>query len=568
MLFSLLLPVFLRSLVSLPATHSGSILSPNYRPPYLEAPYRYGDYEAHRNWMAITTSDSLSLREWYLHDNEYWGMDYPPLCMFVHKLLARVICPNGSSDAHCSLSPSSRGTVTSLPHMRLSVLCLDLLLLFPAVHLIAARLHPSNGSRKKAVQAVLLLYPLLPLVDYGHFQIGNGPPIALALTAAWSFTSSSAETHLLAADFLFKAAGCFFFVSSLMFKQMSLYYAPVVFTFLLGWCLSPRRGGASPQTPLVLSRFLLLAIVTLASFMLYLLPFFLDTSSPVPLNVFLPHLLRRLFPFGRGLFESKVANLWCALDTHPVNIRARLSESSQPLFALGATMLLSAPSIYKAFEQGRSNKKSGEDGCRAMMLSLSSCSMAFFLASFHVHEKSILFPAAPLIFLLLPSSSSHSFTPSPSFLSSISNDANLHSWVLLFIPATIITCMPLFSLDGIQTTAHGCLLLSLLVGPFVSCLDPSSRVVVVSTPSSPSSASYSLSLFRLLAALLPSVLLVLGLSLELVRFTGILKVERLPNLNELFIALWGGVVFTATWGVVTATMIGGCEAGVGKSKVA
>lgn len=44
-------------------------------------PPRFGDYEAQRHWMEITTN--LPLKEWYAEtpDNslEYWGLDYPPL---------------------------------------------------------------------------------------------------------------------------------------------------------------------------------------------------------------------------------------------------------------------------------------------------------------------------------------------------------------------------------------------------------------------------------------------------------------------------------------------------------
>ena len=524
--------------------------------------------------MAITSSETLSLREWYLHDNEYWGMDYPPLCMFTHKLLALLICPSGSSDSHCSLSVSSRGSVSSLPAMRLAVLSLDLLLLFPAVHLLSRRLHPRSLTRASGLASLLLLYPLLPLVDYSHFQVGNGPPIALALLSVWCYTSSDGESSSLAVDFLWKAAGCFAFVSSLMFKQISLYYAPVIFSFLLAWCLSPRPGGAAPSPPVVVSRFLLLSLSTLSSFLLYLLPFLLDSWSPVPLSVFLPHLFRRLFPFGRGLFESKVANVWCALDTHPVNIRSRLPPSYQALAALCLTLLLAAPSVAKAFALGKRRTASRRTACsskndrgreaRGLLLCLASCALAFFLASFHVHEKSILFPAFPLLFLLLPESSDlvseserrvQGRPSSPSFLASLARDNSLLQATLsLFLPASILTCLPLFTLDGVQTTAHGCLLLSLLLPSLVSSLDPSSQS---SSPGASLVPPRSYSSFRRLLFSLPPLLLVVGLSLEALRLSGVLKTEKLPHLHELLVALWGVVVFGGTWAVVTTVTIVG-----------
>lgn len=44
-------------------------------------PPKFGDYEAQRHWMEITTA--LPVSEWYFNttknDLQYWGLDYPPL---------------------------------------------------------------------------------------------------------------------------------------------------------------------------------------------------------------------------------------------------------------------------------------------------------------------------------------------------------------------------------------------------------------------------------------------------------------------------------------------------------
>jgi alpha-1,3-glucosyltransferase len=48
-------------------------------------PKMYGDYEAQRHWMEITTN--LPIGNWYRQtpDNNllYWGLDYPPLTAYV-----------------------------------------------------------------------------------------------------------------------------------------------------------------------------------------------------------------------------------------------------------------------------------------------------------------------------------------------------------------------------------------------------------------------------------------------------------------------------------------------------
>lgn len=53
---------------------------------------KFGDYEAQRHWMEITTS--LPLSEWYFNttnnDLQYWGLDYPPLTAYHSFLLGKL----------------------------------------------------------------------------------------------------------------------------------------------------------------------------------------------------------------------------------------------------------------------------------------------------------------------------------------------------------------------------------------------------------------------------------------------------------------------------------------------
>jgi alpha-1,3-glucosyltransferase len=94
--------------------------------------------------------------------------------------------------------------------------------------------------------------------------------------------------------------GSLFFVFSLCFKQMGLYYAPAIFAYLLGLCVFPRID---------IARLFSLGIVVFVSFSLVL----------APLVVFggfeqINQCLLRVFPFARGLWEDKVANFWCATN--------------------------------------------------------------------------------------------------------------------------------------------------------------------------------------------------------------------------------------------------------------
>jgi len=54
----------------------------------MKAPPMHGDFEAQRHWMEVTTQ--LPVKEWYWHDLEWWGLDYPPLTAY-HSWLVGVM---------------------------------------------------------------------------------------------------------------------------------------------------------------------------------------------------------------------------------------------------------------------------------------------------------------------------------------------------------------------------------------------------------------------------------------------------------------------------------------------
>lgn len=249
----------------------------------------------------------------------------------------------------------------------------------------------------------MLLQPALLLIDFGHFQY-NSVMLGLTLLAMNAFTAGHDRL------------GAIFFVLSLGFKQMALYYAPAIGAYLLAKCfyLGPIRGyvllfRALPRSNLLLHRtrlFFSLAITTILTFAVLFLPFLNPASSILdPIT--------RIFPFNRGLFEDKVANAWCASDVL-VKWRGRLSRESLVRLSAAVTAAGFLPAVLGLLRSGyilrQSKNAAGEEEKNKVESSipmlpllpyaLLTSSLSFFLFSFQVHEKTILVPLLPLTALL------------------------------------------------------------------------------------------------------------------------------------------------------------------------
>ncbi|KAI0385954.1 glycosyltransferase family 57 protein [Hypomontagnella monticulosa] len=364
-------------------------------------PPMFGDYEAQRHWMEITTH--LPISQWYFHDLQWWGLDYPPLTAYHSWLLGKV---GSLIDPSWFALYTSRGLddPTLKVFMRATVIVSEYLIYIPAAVIFVRRYSKLFGVAQwtaSVALAAILMQPATILIDHVHFQYNT---VMLGFVLA-SMSSMVAGRYMWAS---------IFFVSALGFKQMALYYAPVVFAFLLGSCIFPRIN---------IGRLMGIAAVTLASFAVLILPIILgtlyDTSRgidarpnlegprpPLPLFDFLsPYLdteamyypiveqlvqmVHRVFPFARGLFEDKVANFWCAanvvikLHKYPTELLQRIS--------LLATLASIAPPCAIIFFKPRKE---------LLPYAFAATAWGFFLFSYQVHEKSALLPLLPMTVLL------------------------------------------------------------------------------------------------------------------------------------------------------------------------
>ena len=396
--------------------HSGQ---DNYHGSLDEGAYG-GDFEAQRHWMELTVH--LPIGDWYWYDKGYWGLDYPPLTAYV-SWICGVASHSIVGPASVALE-ASRGIEdpTHKAFMRGTVLVLDLLVYGTAVWYATYEKGSTNtntnrntntNTNTKSLWTILvtLCQPAILLIDHGHFQYNT---VALGLSiASFSF--------LVQSEFGACVWGGFFFALALNFKQTTLYYAPAVFFYLLGRCCASNNANATSKSSSsssssrwwsFVSRISWLGGVVLLTFYVLWEPFVKYAPSlehspisipPTPLER-LAHVLRRIFPFERGLFEGKVANLWCALNTSPVKIRSRIPAEYQPLLALAGTIGLMLPSCWKVLtlgmEQDPTSAQSAKQHRVLVLWAMTSCALSFFLASFQVHEKSILLALAPCSLLL------------------------------------------------------------------------------------------------------------------------------------------------------------------------
>lgn len=284
--------------------------------------------------------------------------------------------------------------------MRATAIVSEYLVYVPALIIFLRHFSRTHGTGTTAASIALvaiLMQPATMLIDHGHFQYNT---VMLGFVVA---TLSS----IYAGRLLWS---CLFFVAALGFKQMALYYSPVIFAYLLGSCVTPRfRPG------LLLS----ISVVTILAFALLFGPLLLgslyDTYKAIPMDELPPppflairrvllnpnvpldmialqvsQAVHRIFPFARGLFEDKVANFWCFVNTFYKLRKLQGIVDLPRLSALCTLASIAGPMLVI----GAVPKKT------LLPYALATSAWGFFLFSFQVHEKSVLLPLLPMTLLL------------------------------------------------------------------------------------------------------------------------------------------------------------------------
>ncbi|WKY04109.1 hypothetical protein Q1695_005238 [Nippostrongylus brasiliensis] len=332
-------------------------------------PPMFGDFEAQRHWMEITLH--LPVRQWYVNgtDNDllYWGLDYPPLTAY-HSYIMGVVA-HYINPSWVALK-SSRGIQDAVHKffMRATAILPFYFIYAPALIYFFLSIPKSKEISKNTLLALSLLYPGLLAIDNGHFQ----------------YNSVSLGLFLFAFSFLMNGRfylGSISFVLALNYKQMELYHALPIFVFILARCLK------RPIWSNLLSSFTSLvkvAVIVLGTSAVIWMPFLMKgTQSTLAV-------IERIFPFSRGLYEDKVASVWCAFS-FILRLNRYFSLPAQVKISALCVLLLVLPSLSFLFLRPT---------VRNFKLSLLITSLVFFLFSFQVHEKSILLVAVPALLLM------------------------------------------------------------------------------------------------------------------------------------------------------------------------
>ncbi|KAK4532762.1 hypothetical protein CCYA_CCYA13G3619 [Cyanidiococcus yangmingshanensis] len=302
-------------------------------------PPRFGDYEAHRYWSSVTLH-VRPVSAWYEASKDHWVIDYPPLSAYLAFLVGTAAKHLGLGEA---VSWPSYGyeSEASRAFFRATVLFIESLVFFPAAYV------ASEGDLFR-FSFLTLLQPCWVLIDHGHFHY-TCIQLGLLLWMIAFYRTHKARALTFAA----------------LYKQTSLYLMPIPAADVFWQLMHGERPLAD-----------ILWAMLLGVFVVY--PFNIRT------------LLKRIFPFERGVFEDKVATFWCTIS--PALRRLGLLKSRLLPVACG---VLTATAIFPFLVSGFPANANHYDR-QHLCIRLTGCALSFFLFSYHVHEKHILLPLLPL----------------------------------------------------------------------------------------------------------------------------------------------------------------------------
>ncbi|KAL7532928.1 hypothetical protein ACHAXR_004930 [Thalassiosira sp. AJA248-18] len=386
--------------------------------------YRSTDFDVHRNWLAIT--HHLPISVWYFDDangSTVHTLDYPPLFAFFEAALSNnavtsSLLESGWLDYRClELLPDSDNEPSDrcVRFQRATVIVSDVIL-FVGAYLSSQSMAMvgEDGCGRAPWLTFLLIVtnPGLIMLDHVHFQY-NGMLLGILLISIAFMVRGASQRQ----DQRWELLSAAVFAALLAMKHLYLTLAPLYFFYLLRrHCFIVEMNNNQTCVKFSWSRLLVLAVVTLVCFLGPFVPFLIQ-SDPVGQ---MQQIMKRLFPFGRGLVHDYwAANLWALYlfmsrvvtfifrkAPIPASIRGLMESiipfpEPQPSFvAIFLLIGLWPGGIDMAWKVGRWSLikplcNPGKFFVHAVVFG----SFSAFMLGYHVHEKAIMTAMIPCTLL-------------------------------------------------------------------------------------------------------------------------------------------------------------------------
>ena len=389
--------------------------------------YRSTDFDVHRNWLAITRQ--LDISQWYWNDvngRTVHTLDYPPAFALFEYILSNnritdYVLPPGDRCLELLPDTDNDPSEACVVFQRSTVILSDCVLW--AGSYFACRAYHYRVPTEVAVTSFLLIVfnPALLWLDHIHFQY-NGMIIGVLMTSLGclmmgnnvAIVSTEHATRQPIAYHLYHLGGAAFFALLLNLKHLYLPLAPLMFCYLMErYCLSPGVHPVKKRKEFLPEKFLIMGLVGGSVLVAPWIPFLKDTTYR---KWHVVQMLKRLFPFGRGLVHDYWAgNVWAMytfanrvlvavirrlvpmLKPFSSGLANRLEglhlPEPSPLMCAVILFLTIIPGLQMASVH-LTNKK--------LIESVVYVSFCTFMLAYHVHEKAILTTLIPLTLLVEP----------------------------------------------------------------------------------------------------------------------------------------------------------------------
>ncbi|KAM7260126.1 hypothetical protein ACFE04_015867 [Oxalis oulophora] len=352
--------------------------------------YHSTDFEVHRNWLSIT--HSLPLSQWYLNDTPSpWTLDYPPFFAYFERFLSYFANLTDAQIVHLHNGLNYKAN-SVIYFQRITVILSDLLLLY-GIFKLTIKFEP---LKRRLIWVLLVWSPGLIIVDHVHFQYNGFLLGCLLLSVSYLVEGRD-------------LIGGFYFAVLLCFKHLFAVAAPVYFVYLLRHYCCWKAGFVKAFGRLSALGFVVVAVFTAA-------------YGPFVYYGQIEQVLRRMFPFGRGLCHAYWApNFWVfyilldkglavflrklgfSIQTPAASFTGGLVGDSSPFAVLPqitplttfvAVLLALSPCLVKAWKNPQP---------RMVLRWISYAYTCGFLFGWHVHEKAVLHFVIPLAIVAVES---------------------------------------------------------------------------------------------------------------------------------------------------------------------